>query len=81
ELYAIAAAVLGGCSLRGGEGSIVGAVIGMGILQMLRSASLFLEIPDQLEFTIIGTVILLGAIADELGKRVVHRMRQAKQNS
>jgi len=81
ELYAIAAAVLGGCSLRGGEGSIVGVVIGMGVLQVLKSASLFLEIPDQLEFTIIGSVILLGAIVDEVAKRVVHRMRQAKQHS
>jgi ribose transport system permease protein len=67
--------------LRGGEGSIVGVVIGMGVLQVLKSASLFLEIPDQLEFTIIGSVILLGAIVDEVAKRVVHRMRQAKQHS
>ena len=33
ELYAIAAAVLGGCSLRGGEGSIIGVVIGMAVLR------------------------------------------------
>jgi ribose transport system permease protein len=35
ELYAIAAAVLGGCSLRGGEGSILGIVIGTALLQVL----------------------------------------------
>ena len=34
ELYAIAAAVLGGCSLRGGEGSIAGIVIGAALLHV-----------------------------------------------
>jgi len=37
ELYAIAAAVLGGCSLRGGEGSILGIVLGAVLLQILRN--------------------------------------------
>jgi ribose transport system permease protein len=37
ELYAIAAAVLGGCSLRGGEGSILGVVLGTILLQVLRT--------------------------------------------
>lgn len=79
ELYAIAAAVLGGCSLRGGEGSIIGVVIGMAVLRLLYNASNMLGIPTQLEFTIIGGVILAGAIVDEVAKRFVHRMRQAKQ--
>ena len=38
ELYAIAAAVLGGCSLRGGEGSIFGVVIGAAVLRLLYNA-------------------------------------------
>ena len=37
ELYGIAAAVLGGCSLRGGEGSIIGIVIGTALLQVLQN--------------------------------------------
>ena len=37
ELYAIAAAVLGGCSLRGGEGSVVGIVLGAVLLQELQN--------------------------------------------
>ena len=37
ELYAIAAAVLGGCSLRGGEGSIIGVVLGTVLLQVLQN--------------------------------------------
>ncbi len=73
ELYAIAAAVLGGCSLRGGEGSIVGVVIGAAVMRVLYNSISLLGIPSQLEFAIIGTVILMGVIADEVVKRVTAR--------
>ncbi|MGL5098358.1 MAG: ABC transporter permease, partial [Planctomycetia bacterium] len=65
ELYAIAAAVLGGCSLRGGEGGILGAIIGTALFQVLYNAPNLLSWPTQLEFTIIGAAILAGVIADE----------------
>ena len=71
ELYAIAAAVLGGCSLRGGEGSILGVVIGTAVMQVLNNMIVLLEISDTLEFAIIGMVILLGVLADETGRRIV----------
>ncbi len=70
ELYAIAAAVLGGCSLRGGEGTILGVVIGAGILLLLRNTINLLGIPSSLEFAVVGGVILMGAIADELFLRL-----------
>ena len=70
ELYAIAAAVLGGCSLRGGEGSIAGVVIGAAVLRLLYNAINILGISTQLEFAIIGAVILCGVTADELVKRI-----------
>ncbi len=70
ELYAIAAAVLGGCSLRGGEGSILGVVIGAAVLRLLYNAINILGIPTQLEFAIIGAVILVGVIADEFVRRI-----------
>ena len=69
ELYAIAAAVLGGCSLRGGEWSIVGIIIGATLMQVLRNAIVLLDIPTQLEFAIIGGVILAGVAAEELVRR------------
>lgn len=65
ELYAIAAAVVGGCSLRGGEGAIVGILLGASILQVLKNGVTLVRIPTYLEFAVIGGVILLGAIADE----------------
>ena len=73
ELYAIAAAVLGGCSLRGGEGSIAGVVIGAAVMRVLYNSINLLRIPTQLEFAIIGAVILLGVVADELIKRFAAR--------
>ena len=50
ELYAIAAAVLGGCSLRGGEGSILGVVLGAAVMRLLYNSIVLLGIPSQLEF-------------------------------
>lgn len=65
ELYAIAAAVLGGCSLRGGEGSIIGVVLGVILLQVLQNLVNLLGIPSSLNFAVMGTVILFGVLADQ----------------
>ena len=78
ELYAIAAAVLGGCSLRGGEGTITGVIIGAAVLRVLYNAINILRIPTHLEFAIIGTVILAGVVTDELVKRYAVKRRAAK---
>ena len=69
ELYGIAAAVLGGCSLRGGEGSIIGILIGTALLQVLQNLVNLLGIPSSLNFAVMGAVILLGVIADRLLKK------------
>lgn len=66
ELYGIAAAVLGGCSLRGGEGSVVGILIGTALLQVLQNLVNLLGIPSSLNFAVMGAVILLGVAADQL---------------
>jgi len=65
ELYAIAAAVLGGCSLRGGEGSILGIMLGTILLQILQNLVNLLGIPSSLNFAVMGSVILLGVLADQ----------------
>lgn len=65
ELYAIAAAVLGGFSLRGGEGSIVGVVLGAILLQVLQNLVNLLGIPSSLNFAVMGSVILVGVVADQ----------------
>jgi ribose transport system permease protein len=78
ELYAIAAAVLGGCSLRGGEGSIVGVIIGTALILVLRNVVTLVTNHSNIEFAIIGTVILAGVTADELVKRYAVKRRAAR---
>jgi ribose transport system permease protein len=65
ELYGIAAAVLGGCSLRGGEGSIIGILIGVALLQVLQNLVNLLGIPSSLNFAVMGAVVLIGVLADQ----------------
>ena len=82
ELYGIAAAVLGGCSLRGGEGSVVGIIIGAALLQVLRNLVNLLGIPSSLDFAVMGAVILLGVMADQVlserrNRRQVVMMRES----
>ena len=83
ELYGIAAAVLGGCSLRGGEGSVIGIVIGTALLQVLRNLVNLLEIPSSLDFAVMGAVILIGVMADQIfterrNRRQVTLMRETE---
>ena len=79
ELYAIAAAVLGGCSLRGGQGTVVGVVIGAAVMQVLKNMiNLVTWIPTHIEFAVVGAVILVAVVADELVKRTVATRRARK---
>ena len=77
ELYGIAAAVLGGCSLRGGEGSILGIVLGAILLQILQNLVNLLGIPSSLNFAVMGGVILIGVVADQQLTRL--RERRARR--
>jgi len=80
ELYGIAAAVLGGCSLRGGEGSIIGVLIGTALLLVLQNLVNLLGIDSSLNFAVMGAVVLLGVLADQIfQKRAAKRLaRQPK---
>ena len=79
ELYAIAAAVLGGCSLRGGEGTILGVVIAAAVIRLIYNSINMVGISTHLEFGILGLVILLGVIGDEILKKTVARKQAALQ--
>ena len=81
ELYAVAAAVLGGCSLRGGEGAIIGVVIGAALMQVLRNMITLTGLPTHIEFAVIGAVILAGVVVDELVKRLAAKRRAAHESA
>lgn len=77
ELYAITGAVLGGTSLRGGEGTIVGIILGTAILPLLKTLVIFAGIPSDMEFSAIGLALLLGTLADELLRRRSESVRKS----
>jgi ribose transport system permease protein len=81
ELYGIAAAVLGGCSLRGGEGSILGIVLGAILLQILQNLVNLLGIPSSLNFAVMGGVILIGVVADQQLTRLRERRSRRHTSS
>ena len=69
EMYGITAAVLGGCSLRGGQGSLVGVIIGVAMLRVIRSAVIFFEWSTYWTFVFTGFVLLVAVILDVVVRR------------
>jgi ribose transport system permease protein len=69
ELQAIAAVVIGGGSLNGGEGSVVGTLIGAFIMGLLSNGADLLNISNYWQQVIIGSVIILAVTVDEIRKR------------
>jgi ribose/xylose/arabinose/galactoside ABC-type transport system permease subunit len=73
ELTVIASVVVGGTSIRGGRGTVIGTVIGAVLLGIISTALIFLRLGESATYwerAIQGTVILLAILADFLaGKR------------
>jgi ribose transport system permease protein len=69
ELDAIAAVVIGGTSLIGGKGSIVGTVIGALIMAVLNNGLQILSIKQEWQFVVVGLVILLAVYMDMLRRK------------
>jgi ribose transport system permease protein len=64
ELDAIAAAVIGGTSLSGGEGSILGTVIGAFIISTLTNGLRILSVPQEWQTVITGAIVILAVYLD-----------------
>lgn len=69
ELEAIAAAVIGGTSLAGGEGSILGTVIGAFIMSVLTNGLRVLSIPQEWQKVVIGAIVIAAVYADMARRR------------
>ena len=69
ELDAIAATVIGGTSLVGGEGRVFGTLIGALIMGVLRNGLNLLGVSSFLQQTIIGSVIIIAVLVDMTLKR------------
>jgi ribose transport system permease protein len=73
ELNSIAAAVVGGTSLMGGRGLIAGTFVGALLIGMLNNAMNLLNIESYTQEIVLGAVILLAVVLDELRKRLLAR--------
>lgn len=69
ELYAITAAVLGGCAFRGGQGSILGIVIGASVLKVILPMVIFLGVSTFLTDAVTGFILLGAVIVDAVVKQ------------
>jgi len=69
ELYAIAAAVIGGVSLMGGEGRVLGTLIGALIMGTLRNGLNALNVPSALEGMVVGGVLIAAVVLDRARHR------------
>jgi ribose transport system permease protein len=71
ELYAIAAAVIGGTSLRGGRGTVVGVLLGTLVIQVLYTAQIQLQdrISTYWKDFLLGFVLVAAVVADSLRRR------------
>jgi ribose transport system permease protein len=69
ELDVIAATVIGGASLFGGQGTIVGTIIGVFLIGLIRDGSVLLDINSFTQDVIIGVVIWLAVLWDQFRRR------------
>jgi ribose transport system permease protein len=69
ELDAIAAAVIGGTSLMGGEGSVIGVLLGATIMGVIRNGLVLMRVSPYWQELIIGTIIVLAANLDVIRSR------------
>jgi len=69
ELDAIAAAVIGGTSLLGGQGTVPGVLIGATIMGVIRNGLVLMEVSSYWQELIIGSIIVLAAIIDIVRSR------------
>ncbi len=69
----IAAVIIGGASLFGGEGTIIGTVIGALIIQVIQNGLIFLGIDPFWQFIAVGAVIILAVLVDQAKKSVIER--------
>ena len=69
ELAAIAAVVIGGTSILGGEGSVLGTMIGVGISTVLRNGAILVGLDARWAQAVIGAAILVAVIVDKVRRR------------
>lgn len=68
ELDIIAAVVIGGASLNGGRGTILGTIIGTLLISFLRNGCTLLGISTNIQLIVIGVIIIVAVSVDQLAR-------------
>jgi ribose transport system permease protein len=71
-LFAIAAVVIGGTSMFGGEGRVIGTVIGALIIATIQYGLVILGQQPYWQYVTVGVVVIVAVIVDQLGRRMEH---------
>jgi ribose transport system ATP-binding protein len=68
-IMSITAVVLGGASIAGGRGSVISTLMGAGLVQVVSTASSFINADSSVHYTALGVITLLAAIFFSLARR------------
>ena len=69
-LYAVAAVFIGGASLTGGQGTVIGTVIGAFIIAVIQFGLVFSGLPPYWQFVAVGLVIIVAVLVDQSKERL-----------
>jgi ribose transport system permease protein len=69
ELWAISATVIGGTSLFGGEGTVLGAILGAAIMGVMQNGMVLMNLSSYLQDIVLGTVLVIAVVYDTLRRR------------
>lgn len=75
-LYAVAAVFIGGASLTGGSGTVVGTVIGSLIIAVIQFGLVFINVPPYWQFIAVGLVIIIAVLIDQSREQLVRATRE-----
>ncbi len=70
QMFSIAAVVIGGASLFGGEGTIVGTIVGALVIATIQYGLVVLGVENFYQYVVVGAVLILAVVVDQLGRRM-----------
>jgi ribose transport system permease protein len=79
ELTAIAAVILGGTSLTGGKGSVIGTFLGACVLQVLNTGLQLLGVDDNFRVIVVGAVIIVAVVLDTYRERLLQNLSRRSE--
>lgn len=82
ELRVIAAVIVGGASLSGGRGTILGSFLGLLLMQIITTGLVFVNVPPEAQLIAVGMVLILAAMIDQagfpLGRKLIPLLTQTR---